>query len=172
MTATPRPAAFLDRDGVIIHDLGYVHRRDQLRLIDGAADAIGRLNRAGYLVIVATNQSGVARGYFEASAVEDVHAHLRDVLAARGARIDAIYWCPFHPEAVVERYRVDHVDRKPRPGMLLRAFADWPIDRSASFMIGDKPSDMEAAAAAGVAGRLFERGDLNAFLGPVPPHHP
>lgn len=163
----PRPAAFLDRDGVINVDDGYVVRPEALRLVEGAPEAIRRLNAAGYLVVVVTNQSGVARGYFTEADVERFHAHLRAVLADDGARIDAIYVAPHHPDAVIAAYRADHPDRKPRPGMILRAIADLDIDGAASFLVGDKPSDIAAAAAAGIPGHLFTGGDLDGFVAAV-----
>jgi D-glycero-D-manno-heptose 1,7-bisphosphate phosphatase len=160
-----RPAAFLDRDGVLNVDLGYVHRTEDLEWIAGAPQAVRRLNDAGYLVVVVTNQSGIGRGYYDEASMDCVHEALRAHLAAAGARIDAIYACPFHPEAILERYRhPDHPDRKPNPGLLLRAMRDLPIDPDRSFMIGDKDSDMEAARRAGVAGHLFRGGDLDAFV--------
>jgi D-glycero-D-manno-heptose 1,7-bisphosphate phosphatase len=160
-----RPAAFLDRDGVLNVDLGYVHRVEDLAWIEGAPAAVRRLNDAGYLVIVVTNQSGIGRGYYDEAAMDAVHDALREHLAFAGAALDAIYACPFHPEAVVERFRhPDHPDRKPNPGLLLRAMKDFAIDPARSFMIGDKDSDMEAARRAGVTGHLFRGGDLDAFV--------
>jgi D-glycero-D-manno-heptose 1,7-bisphosphate phosphatase len=160
-----RPAAFLDRDGVLNVDLGYVHRIEDLEWVAGAPSAVRRLNDAGYLVIVVTNQSGIGRGYYDEASMESVHQALRAHLAEAGARIDAIYACPFHPEAIVERFRhPDHPDRKPNPGLLLRAMEEFPIDPARSFMIGDKDSDMEAARRAGVAGHMFKGGDLDAFV--------
>lgn len=160
-----RPAAFLDRDGVLNVDLGYVHQTDDLEWIEGAGRAVRRLNEAGYLVIVVTNQSGIGRGYYDEAAMDAVHEALRAHLAGAGAAIDAVYACPFHPEAVVEHLRhPDHPDRKPNPGLLLRAMRDFAIDPARSFMIGDKDSDMEAARRAGVAGHLFRGGDLDAFV--------
>ncbi len=165
MSDTPRPAAFLDRDGVLNIDLGYVHRTEDLTWIEGAPAAIKRLNDAGYWVIVVTNQSGIGRGYYDEAAMDAVHDALRGHVAAAGARIDAIYACPFHPEAALEHFRhPDHPDRKPNPGLLLRAMQDFAVDKARSFMIGDKDSDMQAASRAGVAGHLFEGGDLDAFV--------
>ena len=161
----PRKAAFLDRDGVLNVDRGYVHRIADLQWIDGAQAAVRRLNDAGYLVLVVTNQSGIGRGYYDEAALEAVHARLAADFAASGARVDAFYACPFHPEAVHDRYRhPDHPDRKPNPGLILRAIADWGVDPAASFLIGDKPSDMEAARRAGVRGYPFAGGDLDALV--------
>lgn len=160
-----RPALFLDRDGVLNVDHGYVYRWADLTWIDGARAVIAAFNRAGWWVFVVTNQSGVGRGYYTEADMHALHAAMAEDLAKDGARIDAFYHCPHHPEAVVEAYRhPDPPDRKPNPGMLLRAMADWPVDQAASFMIGDKPGDMEAAARAGIEGLLFEGGDLRAFL--------
>lgn len=160
-----RPALFLDRDGVLNVDHGYVSRWADFEWIAGAKAVIGAFNRAGWWVFVVTNQSGIGRGYYTEADMHALHGAMTQDLAADGLRIDAFYHCPHHPEAVIEAYRhPDPPDRKPNPGMLLRAMADWPVDRAASFMIGDKPGDMEAAARAGVEGLLFEGGDLRAFL--------
>ncbi len=166
MTPEPaRPAAFLDRDGVLNVDLGYVHRTQDLRWIEGAPAAVRRLNDAGYWVIVVTNQSGIGRGYYDEASMDQVHEAVRAHLATAGAVLDAIYACPFHPEAIDERFRhPDHPDRKPNPGLLLRAMRDFAIDPARSFMIGDKDSDMQAARRAGVAGHLFQGGNLDAFV--------
>ena len=164
-----RPAAFLDRDGVLIVDCGYPHRPDQLVLIPGAAEAVKRLNDAGYVVVIVTNQSGVARGLFSEETMHGFNALLVERLAEAGARIDAVYAAPHHAEAVDERYRhPDHPDRKPNPGMLLRAIAEHDLDPARSLMIGDQPSDLEAARRAGVAGHRFpEGGDLDHFVAGV-----
>jgi D-glycero-D-manno-heptose 1,7-bisphosphate phosphatase len=162
------PAVFLDRDGVLIEDLGYVHRTEDLRWIPGAQAAVRRFNELGWWVFVVTNQSGVARGMFGPEAVEAFHAAMQSQLAAAGARVDAFYDCPFHAEATVEAWRhPNHPDRKPNPGMLLRALAEHPVDRERSLLIGDKDSDLEAARRAGVEGRLFTGGDLLAFVDAV-----
>ena len=156
-----RPAAFLDRDGVINVDRGYTHRAEDLEWIHEAPVAIRRLNDAGYLVIVVTNQAGVARGYYQEEDVRAFHEHMQDELARHGAHVDAFYYCPYHDEAEIPAYRVQsHPDRKPNPGMIVRAFEDWPIKREASFLIGDKPLDMEAAARGDLPAYLFEGGSL------------
>ncbi|MEN5228324.1 D-glycero-alpha-D-manno-heptose-1,7-bisphosphate 7-phosphatase [Brevundimonas naejangsanensis] len=160
-----RPGAFLDRDGVLIVDSGYPHRPDQLVLIPGAAEAVKRLNAAGYVTVIVTNQSGVARGMFSEETMQAFNRLLVERLAESGGRIDAVYACPFHSKAEDERYRhPDHPDRKPNPGMLLRAAADHDLDLSRSLMIGDQPSDMEAARRAGVASYRFAEGDLDQFV--------
>lgn len=160
-----RPALFLDRDGVLNIDHGYVSRWKDFAWVDGAREVVAAFNRAGWWVFVVTNQSGIGRGYYTEDDMHALHARMGEDLAADGARIDAFYWCPHHPEAKEERYRhPDPPDRKPNPGMLLRAMAEWPVDRAASLMIGDKAGDMQAAAAAGVQGLLFEGGNLRVFL--------
>ncbi|WP_419827789.1 HAD family hydrolase [Sphingomonas sp.] len=153
-TGIGRPALFLDRDGVINVDTGYPHRPEELAFTSTAIDGVRLANEAGCLVIVATNQSGVSRGLFGLEAVDRFHDAIRARMAAAGARIDAIYSCPYHPDGTVAAFRADHEDRKPRPGMLLRAMREWPIDRARSLMVGDKPSDLAAAEAAGVAAIL------------------
>lgn len=159
-----RPAVFLDRDGVIVVDVGYPHRDEDLALIPGAAAAIRRWNDQGRPVVVVTNQSGVARGLFTLERMEGFNALMIARLAEAGARIDAVYTCPFHAEAVEDRWRhPDHPDRKPNPGMILKAAADLDLDLSRSVLIGDREADMEAARRAGVAGHLFPGGDLAAF---------
>jgi D-glycero-D-manno-heptose 1,7-bisphosphate phosphatase len=161
----PRPAAFFDRDGVFNVDHGYVHRVEDLVWIEGGPRAVRRLNDLGYLVVVVTNQSGIGRGYYDEAAMHAVHEALNRRLAAEGAHIDAIYFAPHHEDAVEDRYRhPDHPDRKPNPGMLLRAMQDFPIDRGRSFLIGDKDSDLEAARRAGVTGYRFDGGDLDALV--------
>ena len=160
-----KPAAFFDRDGVFNEDQGYVHRLEDLVWIPGGPRAVRRLNDLGYLVIVVTNQSGIGRGYYDEASMHAIHEALAAHLAAEGARIDAFYFAPHHEDAVLEHYRqADHPDRKPNPGMLLKAMQDFPIDRARSFLIGDKDSDLEAARRAGVKGYRFEGGDLDALV--------
>jgi D-glycero-D-manno-heptose 1,7-bisphosphate phosphatase len=161
-----RPAVFLDRDGVINIDTGYPCRPEDLVLTQTAAEAVALLNEAGHLVIVVTNQSGVARGYFSLSDVERFHEHIQRELALRGAHIDAFYVAPYHPEGTVAPYNVDHEDRKPGAGMLLRAIHDLPVDSTRSLMIGDKSSDVEAARRAGIPALLVPPNscDLAAFV--------
>jgi D-glycero-D-manno-heptose 1,7-bisphosphate phosphatase len=155
----PRPAAFLDRDGVINVDHGYTFRPEDLVFTPNAVEGIRLLNEAGYLVIVVTNQSGVARGFYGTADVEEFHAHMAAALAEQGARIDAFYYCAYHPDGTVAEYAREHEDRKPGCGMLIRAMADLPVDRARSFMIGDKPSDAAAAAKAGIPAALIPAND-------------
>lgn len=153
---TTRPAAFLDRDGVLNVDHGYAHRIDQLDWVDGAQEAVRLLNDAGYTVIVVTNQSGVARGLYSEADIHAFHAHMQDTLQARGAHIDAFYHCPHHPEGSVEDFAVACDCRKPGIGMLEQAAREWPLDLSRSFLIGDREGDMEAAAAFKIRGIRFD----------------
>jgi D,D-heptose 1,7-bisphosphate phosphatase len=162
--AASRPAAFLDRDGVINVDHGYIHRPDQVEWVSGAREAVLCLNDLNYCVVVVTNQAGVAQGLYSEEDVRSLHAWMQEQLARDGAFINAFYYSPYHPEAKLAQYRVDHIDRKPRPGMILRAMAELNIDKSRSFMIGDKSIDMEAAKAAGIPGFLFSGGNLSDFL--------
>ncbi|MBE0598091.1 MAG: D-glycero-beta-D-manno-heptose 1,7-bisphosphate 7-phosphatase [Desulfuromonadales bacterium] len=144
-----RPAVFLDRDGTINVEKDYLHRVEDFEFISGVPEAIRRLNEAGFLVIVTTNQSGVARGYYPLAAVEALHRHLQAELAPYGASIDAFYICPHHPQAGVGEYRIECDCRKGRPGMLLQAATEHGIDLASSWMVGDKAADVEAGVAAG-----------------------
>lgn len=142
-------AVFLDRDGTLTQDTGYPHRPEELRMLPGAAEALRALRSMGYRLIVVTNQSGLARGIFTEDDLQAYHAELERRLAAAGARLDAVYWCPHHPEGSVERWRRVCACRKPLPGLILQAARDHRIDLAASFLVGDAPRDAEAARAAG-----------------------
>jgi len=144
-------AVFLDRDGTIIEDIGYIGDPDDVRLLPGAAEAIRRIFQAGYLVVIVSNQSGVARGLFDEAALSRVHARVEALLRTEGAGLDGAYYCPYldSPEAKVEVYRRDSELRKPNPGMLHQAARDLDIDLPRSWMIGDSPSDIEAGRRAG-----------------------
>lgn len=154
----PRDAVFLDRDGTLIEEVHYLSRPEQVKLIPGAADAVRRLNDLGVLVVVVTNQAGVARGYFPEGRVAEVHAHLAALLAEQGAKVDAFYFCPHHPTEGAGKYRIECDCRKPRPGMLLAAARDLDLDLSRSWMIGDKPCDAAAGRAAGCRSVLVRTG--------------
>ena len=161
---TVRPAVFLDRDGVLNVDRGYVHALADFAWIPGAVAAVKQLNDAGWYVFVVTNQSGIGRGLYTEADMAALHRHMADTFARAGAYVDDWRHCPFHPEGTVARYRQAHPWRKPEPGMILDLLDHWPVDRAASFLIGDKPTDIQAAAAAGLPGHLFAGGDLSAFV--------
>jgi D-glycero-D-manno-heptose 1,7-bisphosphate phosphatase len=163
MAGPPRPALFLDRDGVINVDRNYVFRSEDFEWIEGAVETIAAFNARGWFVFVVTNQSGIARGFYTEEQMETLHAWLGVELGKRGARIDRIYHCPYHEEGTIERYRRDSYDRKPRPGMLIQAMTDFPVIKERSFLIGDKAADLEAAKAAGIRGFLFAGGSLSHF---------
>jgi D-glycero-D-manno-heptose 1,7-bisphosphate phosphatase len=154
----PREAVFLDRDGTLIEEVHYLAVPEQVRLISGAAEAVRKLNDVGMLVVVVTNQAGVARGYFPESNVAEVHAQLSSLLAERGAKVDAFYYCPHHPTEGVGHYRVNCDCRKPKPGLLLTAARDLDIDLARSWMIGDKLADAEAGTVAGCRAILVRTG--------------
>ncbi|MBA3944278.1 MAG: D-glycero-beta-D-manno-heptose 1,7-bisphosphate 7-phosphatase [Herpetosiphonaceae bacterium] len=148
-----RPAVFLDRDGTINVEVNYLHRADDVELIPGVGQAIAQLNRAGLLVVVVTNQAGIARGFYDVSDVAAVHAHMTMLLQQHGAQIDGWYFCPHHPD-----FTPACSCRKPLPGMLLQAASDLKIDLRASWMIGDTQGDIEAGKAAGCRSILVRTG--------------
>ena len=142
-------AVFLDRDGVIIEDAGYVGEIERVKFIPAAGKAIRLLNENDFKVIIITNQAGVARGYFSEEAVEEINTYVQETLAEEGALIDKIYYCPHYKEGIIEEYRKDCYYRKPSPGMIEEAVRDFHIDLKRSFLIGDKSSDIEAGNRAG-----------------------
>ena len=144
-----RRAIFMDRDGTICEEVGYVNHLSRSRLLPHSAEAIRLVNGAGFLAIVATNQSGVARGLFDEDLVNAVHRQLAERVESSGGRLDAIYYCPHHPREGSPPYRQDCDCRKPKPGMLLRAAQEHGIDLARSYMIGDSLVDLAAGGAAG-----------------------
>ncbi len=159
-----RPAAFIDRDGVINKELAYVHRIEDFVLLPNAVTGLRTLAQAGYALVVVTNQAGVARGYYDESVVLKLHDHLRSLLLGSDVHLEAIFYCPHHPEGTVAGYKRECACRKPAPGMVLEAARTLGLDLAASVMIGDKRSDVDAGRAAGVALNLLVRSghDLNA----------
>jgi D-glycero-D-manno-heptose 1,7-bisphosphate phosphatase len=150
-----RRALFLDRDGVINRDGGYVHDPRDIEFVPGIFDLCLHAQECGYLIIVATNQAGVARGYYSEDAVVRLHRWIAEKLEEKGIKITAFYYCPTHPEGLIENYRCESFYRKPNPGMLLKAHAEFCIDMAGSVLIGDKLSDIEAGRRAGVGTNLF-----------------
>ena len=146
-----QPAVFLDRDGTINEEMGYINHLSRFKLLPQAVPAIRRLNEAGVKVVVVTNQSGAARGYFPASLVDEIHARLQKILAAWGAHLDGIYVCPHHPNEGCDC-------RKPRPTLIAQAARDLNLDLSRSYVVGDRYNDIETAANAGVKGILVLTG--------------
>ncbi len=153
-----RPALFIDRDGTLTEEVGYVNHPRRLRLLPRSAEAVRRLNRAGVAAVVATNQSGIARGYFSDEVLQAVNDEMVRQLKQAGAYLDGIYVCPHHPGEGEPPWRADCDCRKPRPGLLLRAAADLGLDLGASGVVGDKPSDLVAARAVGARAILVLTG--------------
>jgi len=161
---TPKPAAFLDRDGVLNEDLGYVSDPSRFNWMPGAMEAVRLLNDRGYLVIVITNQSGIARGMYTEQDFQALTRWMQDELMRYGARLDAVYHCPHHPTDGRGAYRKDCRCRKPGTGMLEKAARDFSIDLKNSLLVGDSQRDMEAARAFGVRPLHFTGGNLRDFL--------
>ena len=159
-----RPAVFFDRDGVLNHDTGYIFEASKLKWIDGAREAVKAVNDAGYFAFVVSNQSGVARGLYQESDIHSLHRWMADEMALMGAHIDAFEYCPDHPEGTVERYRRESDRRKPGPGMITDLLGRFPVNVDDSILIGDRPTDLEAARAAGLQSYFFSGGNLEAFV--------
>lgn len=157
-------AVFFDRDGVLNVDKDYLHSIDALEWVEGSKEAVAYLTQQGYTVFVVTNQSGIARGYYAIEDMERLHAHMAGEIAAAGGKITKFYYCPHLIGAKVKEYDVDCDCRKPKPGLLYQAMAEYAIDKDKSFLIGDKPRDIESAVAAGIKGYLYESGNLLEFV--------
>jgi D-glycero-D-manno-heptose 1,7-bisphosphate phosphatase len=154
----PNWGVFLDRDGTVTEEVGYVNHPSRLRLLPGAAEGIRLLNEKGVPVILATNQAGVARGYFSEELVVECLQKLREMLDRRGARLDAAYYCPHHPATGPPPYRRECDCRKPKPGMLLRGASEFGLDLNRCYVVGDKISDVAFAKSAGAGGIMVLTG--------------
>ena len=169
-TAHKKPAVFLDRDGTINEQMGYINHISRFHLLPGAASAIRRLNEQEIPVVVVTNQSGLARGYFPEELLVAVHEKMEKQLAEAGAHVDGLYICPHHPEAKEERFRKDCSCRKPKTGLLEQAAQEMNLDLSRSFVVGDRWSDIRCGERVGATSVLvlsgYGRGDLQ-YIGPV-----
>ncbi len=152
---TKRPAVFVDRDGTLIHEAHYLCDPARVRVFAGAARAVRLLRDAGFRVILITNQSGVARGFFTEADVRRVNRRVVELLRRDGARIDGVFFCPHHPEGSVGRYRKTCPCRKPRPGMVKKAARLHSLDLKRSFVLGDHLGDMGLVRSAGLAGGVF-----------------
>jgi len=158
-----RPAAFLDRDGVINKEKGYLYRIDDFEWIEGAKESIKYLNDNGYYVFVVTNQSGIAKGYYSEEDVIYLHNYINNELKSINAHIDEFFYSPFHPDNTKDYLNLSHL-RKPDTGMLKLAATKWSIDKSNSFLIGDKLTDIECAEKFLIRGHLFKNGNLLKFI--------
>lgn len=159
-------AIFLDQDGTLIEDAGYINNPNQVKLLEGVPEALIELRKLGYLLVVVSNQSGIARGIVTERVLGQVHDRLKELLAQKGTFIDRIYYCPYHPEAAIARYRKESNLRKPQPGMLLAAAKDMDIDLVQSWLIGDAGRDIEAGSRAGCKTILASRSLY--YQGPEP----
>lgn len=161
--AVMKPALFLDRDGVINVDRGFVSRVEDWEWVSGAIECVKTYKARDWFVFIVTNQSGIAFDHYQETDMDRVHAHMHAGFEAAGTHVDGTYHCPYHQDGTNPKYRKDSFDRKPKPGMILQAMADFPVKRDASFLIGDKQTDIDAAHAAGIGGFLFTGGDLSTF---------
>jgi len=151
-------ALFLDRDGVINHEVGYLHRVEDVRFVDGIFSLCRTAAGLGYRLIVVTNQAGIARGFYSEADFDALMIWMKDAFLAEGVELDAVYHCPFHPEHGVGKYKRDHEDRKPGTGMLRRGVREFGVKLDASVMVGDRCSDIAAANAAGLRQAFFISG--------------
>ncbi len=157
-------AAFFDRDGVLNVDKSYLYKIEELEWVNGAKEALAYLAQKGYTIFVVTNQSGIARGYYTVADMEKLHSFMAQEIEAAGGKIEKFYYCPHLPGGKVAEFAVECDCRKPKPGLILRAFKEYDIDKDNAFLIGDKPRDVESAEAAGINGYLFSGGNLLNFV--------
>jgi D-glycero-D-manno-heptose 1,7-bisphosphate phosphatase len=167
-----KPAVFMDRDGTINEQMGYINHISRFVMLKGVPDAIRLLNTHGFLSVVVSNQSGVARGYFPVELVHETNKYMEERLAGKHAFIDAVYFCPHHPKGTVARYSIDCNCRKPRPGLVERACRQFDIDMKRSFVIGDRSTDMELAHRCGLKGVLVKTGYGRGEMEYIIPHSP
>jgi D-glycero-D-manno-heptose 1,7-bisphosphate phosphatase len=154
-----RPVVFLDRDGTLNEEVGYIRDLSKLVLIDGAAQAVARLNKAGVASVLVTNQTGAARGYYPEQHIRDLNERLASLLLSGGAQLDAIYYCPHYKDGTVAELSLDCACRKPSPGLVEQAFSEHPdFDRQSAYVVGDKATDVELARNCGVKGVLVVTG--------------
>ena len=153
-----RPAIFMDRDGTLAHEVGYVNDASRFRLFPWSVEAVRLVNRSGFAAVMVTNQAGVARGYFPEAAIAEVHALLGAAIADGAARLDGVYYCPHHPQAGQPPYRQDCDCRKPRPGLLTRAAKDLGLALERSWVVGDRLGDLQVAWAVGARGAMVKTG--------------
>jgi D-glycero-D-manno-heptose 1,7-bisphosphate phosphatase len=155
---TKKPAVFIDRDGTVNEQMGYINHPDRFIILPGVADAFRVLNKNGFLAIIISNQSGVARGYFPVELVDNIHDLMRESLLRKGASVDGIFFCPHYPKGIVPEYSLDCNCRKPKTGLIKKACEHFDIDMSRSYMVGDHYTDMEMAERAGLTGILVKTG--------------
>lgn len=153
-----KPAVFVDRDGTINEQMGYINHTSRFILLPRVAEAIRALNRSGFATVVVSNQSGVARGYFPLELVHEVHCRMENLLSKKGARLDGIFFCPHHPQGVLPEYAISCGCRKPGTGLIEQARDELDIDMTRSYVIGDRCQDLEMARRAGLAGVLVLTG--------------
>jgi D-glycero-D-manno-heptose 1,7-bisphosphate phosphatase len=158
-------ALFLDRDGVVNEEVGYLHRAEEVRFVDGIFSLCRTAAGLGYRLIVVTNQAGIARGYYSEADFDVLMEFMRDELRAKGVELDAVYYCPFHPEHGVGKYKQEHEDRKPGTGMLRRGARELGVELRESILVGDRCSDVGAANAAGLKQAFLIRGTEPAGCG-------
>ena len=157
-------AVFFDRDGVLNVDKDYLHTIEDFEWIDGAKESIVFLTKNNYTVFVVTNQSGIARGFYTVDDMNKLHEYMAAEIKQAGGNIEKFYFCPHLPGGKIKEFAIECDCRKPKPGLLLQALREYAIDKENSFLIGDKPRDVESAAAAGIKGYLYENGNLLHFV--------